>query len=124
MNVVCLMGYMAKETQYVENDGQYEYRFYLKVNSTYSQSVSAIPCKCIGWLADRAYAQCSENSYMEILGEIVRDENSKVYVRVLNMITKKPRSRRQFYLSATEFIKAYNPYDVLERVEKAKNENK
>ena len=123
MNVVIINGHMAKETQYLDCDGQYEFRFYLKVNSTYSQCVSAIPCKCIGWLADRAYAQCSENCYMEITGEIIRDENSKVFVKVLNMVVKKPRSRRQFYLSASEFIKAYSPQSVLERLEK-ENEDK
>ena len=122
MNVVVLIGYMAKETRYVEVNGQYEFQFYLKVNSTYSNTVSAIPCKCIGWLADRTYANVSENTYMEITGEIIRDENSKVYVRVLNLVSKKPRGRRKFSISATEFIKAYNPYDVLERIDK--NETK
>ena len=118
MNNVVLNGYVAEQGQYVSNTelDQFEYRFFLKVNSTLTNSVSAIPCKCVGWLASQAYANLCENCYVELNGEIVREKDNKVFVLVTSMVSKKPKKKRQYYIKTTEFFKLYNPKNVLERV--------
>ena len=125
MNTIAINGYVIEEGKYVNNTelDQFEYQFFLKVYSTLTNSVSAIPCKCVGWLADKAYSNIIKNSYVELVGEIVREKENKIYVLVTSMISKKPKGKRQYYIKTTEFLETYNPKNVIERLGIADEEN-
>lgn len=121
MNNVTLSGYAYGKAKYKLNpENNNECNFYIRCYSTYSKDSTLIPCKCEGWLADQAYAKLSENAYVEAYGELIRENSQKIYVKLLTLSVKKPKCRTQFYIRSTEFIEAYSPKSVIERLENDK----
>ena len=120
MNEVICNGYLQKKVHYVKDSitGNYEYRFYLNVFSNRAESVSIIPFKCTGWLADEAYAKLEVGDYVEIVGELVRDNPQLMYVLVKELIYKKPKSRKQIHIKTSEFLQTFKPGEVIERLVK------
>lgn len=119
MNEVICNGYLQRKVHYVKDKitGNYEYRFYLNVFSAKADGVSVIPFKCTGWLADEAYSKLQVGDYIEIIGELVR-ENQIVYVLVKELVYKKPKSSRQVHIKTSEFLQTFQPSEVIERLVK------
>lgn len=120
MNSVIITGYVRKKTQYKKNEktDKYEFKFYVNCYNPLLQCNQVIPCKCEGWLADECYSNLSEGGYVEANGTATMADNNRMYIMVNSLIYKKPKSRKQFYIKAKDFLQCYNPTSVLERIKK------
>lgn len=120
MNNITINGYVRKKTQYLKNDktDKYEFKFYVNCYNPLLQKNQVLPCKCEGWLADECYTNFSEGCYVEVNGSFAMADNNRGYIMANSILYKKPKSRRQFYISSKDFLQYYNPTDVLERVKK------
>lgn len=123
MNSVTISGYVATGARYIAPIDLYEaeYRFFIKAFATNAKRKTLIAVKAIGWLADKCYSELSENCYVEIIGEMIRESAEKTYVVPITICYRKPKERKQFYIRSTEFFDAYKPQSVMKRLNKNEN---
>lgn len=126
MNNVSISGRVLRKGLYKksEESGKFEFRFYISSYTPSCDKVQRFPCYCEGWLADEAFSKICENCYVEVVGNLEVSTNGRVYVHCNSLVTKKPRSKREFYIRTTDFLQYYKPENVLERLEDGKKKKK
>lgn len=121
MNKVIINGYLQKKADYVKDEyGKAEFRFFL---NTYSYSFNEsfpIPFKVAGDKATECWAKVSVGDYIEVVGEIVRPNPQSMYVMCQDIMCRKPKSKKEYYLKTTEFLEFYNPESVIEKANNKK----
>lgn len=117
MNVVTINGYTKDKGKYSLNDGVSEYLFIVNVVSPNKRTISPIPVKIEGHLADECQLKLNANDYVEITGELERDGN-KVYVLGFNMVHRASKDRTTYVMRSTQFLQTYAPAEIMERIEK------
>ena len=76
----------------------------------------AIPLKVIGDKATECYAKFEVGDYIETEGEIIRPNPNSMYVLCGNIICRKPKSKKEYYVKTTDFLSFYSPESVIDRV--------
>ena len=121
MNYVFLNGYVQTKSEYMNVEGQNEFRFFVSTKSLTTGDTYAIPIKAIGKLADELYAGLKDKYYVEVLGELIRKDLTHTYVLARELTYVAPKSKTAFYVKSSEFLELFSPKQVLERM---KNEKK
>lgn len=121
MNFVICNGYLQKKSEYVKNDmGQEEFRFFLNSYSYYYKEAYPIPFKIVGDKATECYAKVEVGDYIEVTGELVRPNKTSMYVVCKDVLIKKPKSKKEYYLKTTEFLEFYSPERLITKVNEKK----
>lgn len=125
MNICVLSGFLQKKTQYLKNkEGITEFRFFLNVYSPVEKSMSSLPIKCKGRLADECYSKLKVGYYLEVVGEMVRPSPQQVYAVAHTISFKTPSGEKVVHIRTTEFLEMFDTSKVIERLQVNKSGKK
>jgi len=118
INTATISGYITKECDYINN----EYRFFVGVDNQ-DKSVSEIPVIAREPLASKCYADFDEGTYVELVGELVRQEGKKMYLRALWIDYSKGRERKTLEMSVDEFMQVFKPNNIISNMKRLEKSN-
>lgn len=126
MNVVTINGYYGNGNITTTPTGRKCFKFFVITTVPNNKSATVIECRAYNELCDYCYAELSEGCYVEVIGQLDRyTKNHGMYVFVSSLVIQKPKARRQTQIRTTDFLQAYQPANVLKRLnEKAKKDGK
>lgn len=104
--------------------GKTTYDFLVLTNGQISNSLNKIPIRAVDDQALICYANLTTNSYVEIVGELVRPTADKFYVHLRSITYKAPKTVRQYYIKSTDFIETYKPSKLIESMVTQEEMNK
>lgn len=116
MNMVIINGYvmdLTKASSYAVVDGRKVYSFLVLCNGVVSETACKVPVRAFDEQAVLCYSSLTTESYVEIVGELVRETPTKFYVHLRSILYKAPKKKRQFYMKSTEFFQLYKPSNVI-----------
>lgn len=119
MNSVTISGYVLDKTIYrkCEDDPtKMEYYFLVYCYEPFTKTNSKIPVRAYGSLANECYAHLCTNCYVEVNGGLVRPNETSFYVQVKDIVYRRPRSKRTYQYTSTEFIETFAPSQLIERL--------
>ena len=127
MNSVIVSGYVLDKTIYrkcKDDPTKMEYYFLVYSYEPFTRTNSKIPIRAYGAMADECYAHLSTNCYVEITGGLVRPNESTFYVQVKDIVYRRPKSKRIYHYTSTEFLDTFAPSKLIERLVSGQNEKK
>lgn len=121
MNVVMISGYVLENDKAiyrkVEGSDIYEYYFLVYVHEPFTKTNSKIPVRASGDMANQCYASLCTDSYVEITGGLVRlNDDKSFYIQVKDLVYRRPKSKRVYQLTSSEFIETFAPSKLIERL--------
>lgn len=126
MNSVTLSGYVLDKEIYRKSkeDDKYEYFFLLYCYEPFTKTHSKIPIRTSGTLATECYTNLTKNCYVEINGGLVKKDDGTFYVQAKDLVFRRPKGKRTYQYTSTEFIETFAPSKLIERLVNGEDEKK